>query len=315
MNISARPPKISVIIPARNVAEFLIETLQSLSAQTMRDFEVVIIDDGSTDTTAQIAKAQVTEDPRFRLITGPGRGVSRARNTGLAQSKAPILLFLDADDLLAPDALARFCAALEDAPNPAALGGVVRIAEDGASLPSNSNLDLARGGSHLEKLLEKNFVVNGGALAIRRSAIEACGAYDPDLIYGEDWEFWCRLAELGDFAIVQGAPVLSYRQRASGANYRARGSVFATQVACLEKVAARRTLQSRFGRDLGKLLRSRRIDIFWSGVRSELQFGSRLRALMIAACGIALYPDSFARPDLALRFFRSLGRQRRTDGA
>ncbi|MFY0691632.1 MAG: glycosyltransferase family 2 protein [Paracoccaceae bacterium] len=315
MTAEPRLPKISVVIPARNVADFLPETLQSLHAQTMRQFEVILVDDGSSDDTARIARAKTAEDPRFTLIEGRQQGVSQARNTGLAQSSAPLLLFLDADDLLVPDALARFCAAMEKTPAPAAIGGVQRIAEDGSPLPGNSNIELARGGAHLEKLLEKNFVVNGGALVIRRSAIEAAGPYDTELVYGEDWEFWCRLAELGDFALVPGAPVLSYRQRATGANYRSRGSVFATQVPCLEKIAARPALRARFGRKLAKLLRSRRIDIFWSGVRSEVQFGSRLRAFLIALCGIALYPDSIARPDLALRFVRSLGRQRRTRDA
>lgn len=299
-------PSFSIIIPARNAEAYLDETLNSLHAQTNRDFEAIIVDDGSTDATAAIAGTHQARDQRFRTVSGPGRGVSAARNLGLSASGAPALLFLDADDLLLPDSLERFRAALDASTAPAALGVVQRIAEDGSPLPGNDNVALAGDSDHLTRLLQKNFVVNGGALAIRREAIEACGPYDTDLAYGEDWEFWCRLAELGDFATIPGAPVLSYRQRASGANYRARGSVLAWGVPCLKKIAERKTLKARYGRRLNRLLRSRQIDIFWSGVRSEFQFGSRARALVIAFAGVLLYPDSIARPGLGVRFLRSL---------
>ncbi|WP_343116284.1 glycosyltransferase family A protein [Ostreiculturibacter nitratireducens] len=307
MNGPVSSPRFAVIIPARNAEAYLGETLDSLDAQTDRDFEVVVVDDGSTDATAAIAREHGDRDPRFGTIAGPGRGVSAARNLGLSHSTAPVVLFLDADDLLLPDSLARFRAALDASDAPAALGVVARIAEDGSPLPGNDNVALAGTDDHLTKLLQKNFVVNGGALAIRRETIEASGGYDTDLAYGEDWEFWCRLAERGDFALIPGAPVLSYRQRASGANYRARGSVLARNVPCLMKISANRSLRNRYGGELDRILRKRQIDIFWSGVRSEFQFGSRLRALVIAFGGILLYPDSIARPSLALRFIRSLG--------
>ncbi len=301
-------PRFSIIIPARNAAAFLGETLKSVLAQSFADFEVVVIDDGSTDATAHIARDFQTDDARVKVLSGPGRGVSAARNAGFGASVGPVLLFLDADDLLLPDSLLRFHTALESSALSAALGEIQRIAEDGSPLPGNSNTALAEGGGHLTKLLRKNFVVNGGALAIRREAIEAIGGYATDLAYGEDWEFWCRLAERGDFAIVPGGPVLAYRQVASGANYRARGSVFALKVPCIEKVAAKESLRLHYGLKLNRLLRSRRIDVFWSGVRSEFQFGSKARAMMIAAAGACLYPDSLAKPDLALRFLKSLGR-------
>lgn len=308
MRPGSATPRFSIIIPARNAAAFLGATLKSVLAQSFTDFEVVVVDDGSTDATAKIAQSFRTEDPRIQVLSGPGRGVSAARNAGLGASVGPILLFLDADDLLFPDSLKRFHTALESSRLSAALGGIKRIAEDGSPLPGNSNTALAEGGDHLAKLLRKNFVVNGGALAIRREAVDAIGGYALDLAYGEDWEFWCRLAERGNFAIVAGDPVLAYRQMQAGANYRARGSVFALRVSCIEKIAARDSLRLRYGRKLNRLLRGRRIDVFWSGVRSEFQFGSRARALMIAAAGACLYPDSLARPALALRFLKSLGR-------
>ncbi|MEM9780378.1 MAG: glycosyltransferase family A protein, partial [Pseudomonadota bacterium] len=293
-------PQISVIIPARNAGGFIGETLAALSSQDAA-FECIVVNDGSSDSTPDVVAQHSATDPRITLIQGPAQGVSAARNMGLAQTAAPWVLFLDADDLLTEGALTRFLSAAKSTPV-AALGGVARIAEDGAPLPGDSNLALVPEADHLTALLRKNFVVNGGALLIRRSIIEAVGGYDTTLAYGEDWEFWCRLAERGDFATLSQDPVLLYRQMAGGANYKARGSVFARNVPCLAKIAENPSIRARLGGKLKSILRARQIDIFWSGVRSEFQFGTRSRALTIALGGLFLYPDSVARPQLALRF-------------
>ncbi|MEM9232252.1 MAG: glycosyltransferase family A protein [Pseudomonadota bacterium] len=297
-------PWVSVIIPARNAGPYIGQTLTSLAAQQVA-FEAIVINDGSSDTTAEVVAAHSAKDPRFTLIEGPAKGVSAARNAGFEQTSAPWVLYLDADDLLTADALGRFIDTAENAPV-AALGGVSRISEDGSALPGDSNLDLVPQRDHLSALLRKNFVVNGGALLIRRSVIEEVGGYDTSLAYGEDWEFWCRLAERGDFATVPGGAVLLYRQLPGGANYQARGSVFARNVPCLRKIADNPSMRARLGGRLSSILRARQIDIFWSGVRSEFQFGTRARALTIALGGLFLYPDSVARPKLALRFLRSI---------
>ncbi|TAG18030.1 MAG: glycosyltransferase, partial [Rhodobacterales bacterium] len=144
-------PRFSIIIPALNAAAFLGETLQSVLAQSFADFEVVVIDDGSTDATARIARGFQADDARVKVLVGPGRGVSAARNAGFAASVGPILLFLDADDLLFSDSLQRFHAALDRSGPSAALGDIARIAEDGSPLPGNSNTALAEGGVHLTK--------------------------------------------------------------------------------------------------------------------------------------------------------------------
>lgn len=304
--------QVSVVIPARNAARFIAATLDSLQAQTVDGFEAIVIDDGSTDATAAIVQERAAADGRFRLIAGEARGVSRARNAGLAVAGGAFVLFLDADDLLVPEALARYLAALGDegvaGEGVAALGGVARIDEVGAPLPGNDNRALARVEDPLAALLRKNFIVNGGALLIRADAARAAGGYDDGLVHGEDWEFWCRILAAGPLTVVEGTPMLLYRQVGSGANFRAFGSAMARRVPCLDRVAANAGLRGRYGARLRRLLRERRIDIFWSGVRSEFRFGSRPRALAIALAGLALYPDSMAKPGLALRFARTLGR-------
>lgn len=299
----------SVIIAARNAEKFLPETLRSLANQTFDDFEVIVVDDGSTDGTAALAQGEKSYP--ISLLTGPAKGVSAARNFGLKHAKGAWIVFLDADDLLVENGLARFAQTLSENPKAVcALAGIARIAEDGSALPSDDNRDLARVDDPMAVLLRKNFIVNGAALAIRRDALAQSGGFDETLTYGEDWELWCRILSLGPMVIVEGDRLVAYRQVGSGANYKAREDAFARNVACLDRIAVNPTLRAQYGRSLDKAMRARRIDVFWSGVRSELQFGTKWRAVLLGLGGLCLYPDTALRPSLAMRFVRSMRRSK-----
>lgn len=107
--------KISMIIPCYNAQKYLAACLDSLLAQSVEDYETILIDDGSTDHTAEIAAAYASIDHRFKLVTQENAGVSAARNAGLSLARGEWILFVDADDLLPPDALERLLlAARED---------------------------------------------------------------------------------------------------------------------------------------------------------------------------------------------------------
>ena len=98
-------PLISVIIPAYNAEQFLDETLESVLSQTYENWECIIVNDGSTDNTEEIAKKWCEKDSRFRLTNKENGGLSSARNWGIKESKAEYIAFLDADDILTPDSL------------------------------------------------------------------------------------------------------------------------------------------------------------------------------------------------------------------
>lgn len=106
-------PEITVIIPAYNAAGYLEACLESIAGQTFRAFEVIVIDDGSSDATALISGEFVRRDPRFRLIAVENGGVSRARNIGIEAARGDYLTFADADDLLHPRALERMLSILK----------------------------------------------------------------------------------------------------------------------------------------------------------------------------------------------------------
>lgn len=98
-------PRVTVVVPAYNAEKYIPETLECLRAQTLREIEVLVVDDGSTDPTAQIVAAFCEKDPRFRLLRQENAGVSAARNHGLREAAGTYILFLDSDDLLSADAL------------------------------------------------------------------------------------------------------------------------------------------------------------------------------------------------------------------
>jgi glycosyltransferase involved in cell wall biosynthesis len=204
------PLRIDIITPAFNVAPYIGDAIRSVLAQTHQDWTMTIVDDGSTDETATIAGEFA--DPRLHLIRQSNAGVSDARNRGLAVTSADAVLFLDGDDWLSPDALALLSAALSADPIAiAAVGSYTRV-------PGNNGVRRPASGDLLETLLVCNLFANGGHLLIHRRVLEAAGPFDPDLRYGEDWEYWTRLAHLGPFTAADTrAPLLFVRERHGGA--------------------------------------------------------------------------------------------------
>jgi glycosyltransferase involved in cell wall biosynthesis len=209
---------IAIVVPAFNVADFLPDAIRSVLGQTHADWSMVVIDDGSADATSAVAAS--FRDKRIRLIRQANAGVSAARNAGLAvalAAKPPpaAVLFLDGDDWLASDALLLLSEGLDTAPRAvASVGRFAWVGTDGVArtAPRPPRGDL------LERLLIRNLFANGGHLLIRREAIAAAGDFRTDLSYGEDWEYWARMARLGPFVSVRSsAPLLFVRERLDGA--------------------------------------------------------------------------------------------------
>lgn len=229
--------RIGIVIPAWNVAVYLGKALASVLAQTHADWRLVVVDDGSTDDTAAVVAAFA--DARTSLVQQANAGVSAARNRGLdaLDDAAEAVLFLDGDDWLAEDALARMVAALRvgrgavAAVGPCAIGARVRRVASG---------------DVLERLLWRNRFANPGQVLIRRAAAVRAGPFRHDLRYGEDWDYLVRLATLGRFAPVAGAaPVLHVRVRPGGASRRYGHDPDAFR-ACLDAIFANHALGDRF---------------------------------------------------------------------
>jgi len=207
-------PECSVIIPIYNVGRYIRATVESVIRQCEVNYELILVDDGSTD--ESMAIAQECECSPMRVISQVNGGPSSARNQGLNAARADFVLFLDGDDLLLAGALARLLRILALNPQCVAVyGEVEKIDENGkrigaAALPLFNERP---SGDVLERLVCRNFITTPGVLCARRESLLAAGGFREDLSVAEDWEFWCRLALVGPFQYLGPDPVLAYRVR------------------------------------------------------------------------------------------------------
>jgi glycosyltransferase involved in cell wall biosynthesis len=200
-------PEVSVVIPTRDRSRLLALTLRSALWQRGVDLEVVVVDDGSADDTAETVAG--LGDPRVRLVRhDTAQGVSAARNRGIAEARGEWVAFLDDDDLWAPDKLARqLQAARRSGRTWVYAGGVnvdqrLRVLEGGPPPPPDRVLELL-GRYNPVPVGASNVMVHGDTLA-------RAGAFDRRLRRTEDWDMWIRLARLGPPAWVR-HPVTAYR--------------------------------------------------------------------------------------------------------
>lgn len=208
MTPAAAPPSVSVVVPLHNGAATVERTLASVSRQTWRDLEVIVVDDGSTDDGAGLVLAAAARDPRIRLLSQGNAGVAAARNTGAAAACSDYLAFVDADDLWAPEKIALQMSAMT-AGGPAV--GLVytwaALIDADDRIYSLEHRPQAEGWV-LRNLCRANVVGNGSSPLIRRSAFEQVGGYDPSLrargAQGcEDLMIYLRLAEAHEFRVVR----------------------------------------------------------------------------------------------------------------
>ena len=185
-------PTVSVIIPAYNQSRYLGQAIRSVLAQTYASFEIIVVDDGSTDDTRQVATGFA--DARVRYVHQLNRGLSAARNTGIRHARGELLTFLDSDDLFLEHKLATLVGALEK--NPAlglVAGGAILIDEHGELVGEVFDEGLP---ANLSDLLLGN-PLHVGSVLLRREWQERVGFFDETLRSYEDWDMWLRLARLG----------------------------------------------------------------------------------------------------------------------
>ena len=187
-------------------------------------------------------------------------------------------VFLDGDDWLAPDALARLAETLEAAPwAVAACGRYARVATNDATRPPRSWLAASPPkGRLLERLLTRNLFANGGHLLIRREAIEVTGPFRQDLSYGEDWEYWTRVALLGEFVAVRTrTPLLFVRERPGGA-YLSNGSDPSAYRPTMDAIYANPAIADRLGAArVACLWHAAEAEMAWAVGRELIRHGNR----------------------------------------
>jgi glycosyltransferase involved in cell wall biosynthesis len=203
---------VTVVIPAFNAARFIERSVRSAASQTHEHVEIIVVDDGSTDTTAE--RAVSVADPRVRILRAAHNGISAARNRAIDEATGDVLAFLDADDLWEPDKLA---AQLPLLANAVAVGGLMRYVSSTGTVLGTAGEGPA---GHMEEIRRGAFMPFPiSSMIARTDLVRDVGRFDPDLPCAEDLDLLQRLALRGPVAMVDQV-VGSYRIHAGSASAR-----------------------------------------------------------------------------------------------
>ena len=277
------PARFSVVIPTYNRAASLGGAIRSVLAQTLADFELVVADDGSSDGTAALVAS--FDDPRVTYCAFAHHGVSAARNAGASEARGEFLVFLDSDDELCPDALARF-AELTPSHDVVVCGWYL------VSPKRSEPLTLVPDAELIARTRFNAF--QAGAFAIRRATFQTAGGYDADLRYSENTELSWRVRQLllrtgGTYGVID-APlvVLHGRAQRSAAYDRARYDA-------AHRILERRSYEMEADAGDTAAIRGFRANYLAIAAVSAARLGKRAEALALALRAVACQPASKAR--------------------
>lgn len=240
--IMQKSPRVSIITPAFNAAGYIDETIQAVQAQTVRDWEWLIVDDGSIDDTAVIVEA--VNDSRIRLIREEHSGLPAvARNVALARSRAKYIAFLDADDLWVNDKLALQLAYLDTLQDVGLVFSTyyhwdAQLVEPVPIVPNTA--ELPNPGKYFAIQYRQN-VIGNSTVVVRRELLDMHGGLDEDPAQRgtEDYELWLRLAPHTLFGYIE-QPLVWYRVHASGISGK-RTRMVAGRMLAMDKALERET--------------------------------------------------------------------------
>ena len=205
---------ISIILPAYNAERHILKAIESVQQQTFSDFELLVINDGSTDRTLELL--ETVKDARLKVFSYQNSGVSVARNRGITHTKGDFIAFLDTDDLWTPDKLELQLTVLQQHPEAGvAYSWTHYMDEQGKYCHADQPINFE--GNIYADLLTINFLGNGSNPLIRRQALESVGGFDPALTHAEDWDLYLRLAARWPFVVVP-KPQILYRQTSGSAS-------------------------------------------------------------------------------------------------
>lgn len=244
------PPTVSFVVPVYNAASYLSEALESVLMQTFANFELIAVDDGSTDCSLTILRQIAKRDPRLRIVSRPNTGIVGALNDGLAAAKGEFIARMDADDLSLPTRLERQLAYLQAHPACIALGSAVLFTDPRGRPLKVYSPPLSH--AEIESELAGG---NGGALihptvVFRREPLLRCGAYRQRYNFIEDLDLYVRLLEVGELANLPEV-LLHYRQHPRSVNH-AKGSRAAQAAEIIAPLRAKRGMPPTTAGELSK---------------------------------------------------------------
>lgn len=216
-----RPPSVDVVLTVRDGERYIEQAIDSVIAQTLKDWRLFVVDDCSTDRTADILHAYARKEERIFQLPGNGTGIADAANVGVAATSAEYIARFDADDICFPHRLETQVATMQANDSLVALGSsVVQIDQNGKVLAKKSRptapADIAR------QLPHRNCLYHPASF-VRRSYLQKVGAYRSQFRLAEDYDLWLRLMPMGDLANLA-EPLIYYRKHPTQVTDRSRAA-------------------------------------------------------------------------------------------
>jgi glycosyltransferase involved in cell wall biosynthesis len=207
--------RISIIIPAYNVAAYVRTAVQSALDQTWRDLEVIVVNDGSTDDTKEILDAlqEERQDDRLKIIDKPNGGLASARNAGIRAATGKYIGLLDADDVWEKTKAEKHILLMDSDPGIGLTYSHSRCIDE-QDRPKGMLISIHRE-PKLHDLIRRNYIGNGSSPVIRRESFECAGLFNEKMMGCgvEDYEMWCRIAHTGYRIVLVPEPLTIYRLR------------------------------------------------------------------------------------------------------
>lgn len=292
--VSCDTPLVSIVIPAFNAAEFIEETLASVFAQTYPSIEVIVVDDGSTDATAEILRDQ---QDRITVLTQANSGQASARNHGARVSRGSMLCFIDADDLFDPGKIKQQVAVLARFNEAVAAYCDCRVIDAAGNVVQESNaLSVVRhSGDVAASFLKAHSVTTPGMVLIRRSAFSKAGGFNERKIHRghEDGVFWLRLALEGPI-VYSPETLMSYRRHAAQETQRSDFRLTLSKSRVQRLIDVKDTIDARDDADLKLLLEH---ETFNAGIYAawlSRRHRDRASAITYARLATSIQPFSFS---------------------
>ena len=238
-----KPVVVSVVMPVYNTQRYLARAIESILGQTLQEFELIIIDDGSTDRSKQILEAYARRDGRIRLISRENKGISYTRNEGVNLAQSELIAVMDSDDIAHSHRLEMQCEYMSRHADCVALGSRVELidAEGNAIREWSSEIEHAEiESAHLDG---RSGAMCNPVTIVRREALQGVGGYDEELAGAEDFDLFLKLGEIG---LLHNLPMvlLKYRQHVNSFGYDNRILQRQRMEIALRRAYARRGLKT-----------------------------------------------------------------------
>jgi len=280
-------PTVSVVLPVWNGEKYLAEAIHSMTSQTFESFELLVVDNGSTDRTRAIALEFARNDGRILVLAREHRGVAEASNAGIDAARGRYVARMDADDISHPLRLQKQIAFLDANPGCVAVGSHIRII-DAEGKPIGSWPLPEHHEEIVDRMMKGSLCLAHPSAVMRTEAVRSAGGYRPICVPAEDLDLWIRMSELGEFANLP-EQLLSYRRHMDAVGVREREGQTIMISSLINTARRNRGLGSvklRFAASTG----DSRCDYHFECARIALRSGRRRAAIKHAWASIVSAP-------------------------